>query len=66
MFQLASRPVLSFRYFAEATFHFQFFQTLIFRGARTNTSVLHAAQVTVLTNYYKLSLSNIFNGFLVK
>ena len=40
---VAPRSVLSFRYFAEATFHFQFFQILIFRGAHTNTSVPHAA-----------------------
>ena len=41
---VAPRSVLSFRrYFAEATFHFQFFQILIFREANTKTSALHAA-----------------------
>ena len=32
-FPVAPRSVVSFRYFAEATFHFQFFQILIFCGA---------------------------------
>ena len=40
---VAPRSVLSFRYFPEATFRFQFFQILIFRGAHTNTSDPHPA-----------------------
>ena len=52
---VAPRSVLSFCYFAEATFQFQFFEILIFRGAHTNTSVPHAA-ILGSSNYLDIIL----------
>ena len=39
------RSTLSFRYFVGGIFHFQLSQIQIFRGAHTNTSVPHAANL---------------------